>query len=267
MPKQIAFLTKHGKELIVAPILKASLSLELVHTFDFDTDKLGTFDHEIKRTLSAKDTALKKAHLACKLTGLSAGLGSEGSFNQSMGLGVMDQEILAFVDLTNNIEIIAWHSAAVSLSTKTLHNEGELVELLRQFPNQAWHIAQSGAAHAKLVEKGVVGISALKRAFETKAFPQYLVPDFRSMHCPERQRVIAGATRDLVERINAHCPNCGFPDFFFEHEQKGLPCGICEAPTQLAKAIAANCGKCGHKESRALEQQSASSFYCSFCNP
>jgi len=67
------------KEALLRPCYSKALNWQVVSTDAFDTDQLGTFSGETSRTLSPSDCAARKAHLACELTGLSMGLGSEGS--------------------------------------------------------------------------------------------------------------------------------------------------------------------------------------------
>lgn len=74
-----AFLTKHRKESLVAPILEPFLGVRLLHVDGFDTDALGTFTRDVKRVDSQLDTARKKARIGMDLGGTRMGIGSEGS--------------------------------------------------------------------------------------------------------------------------------------------------------------------------------------------
>jgi len=54
MPKQynaqkVAFLTQHGKEKFIAPLLEPFLGCDIVQTAGYDTDQLGTFSGEVQR--------------------------------------------------------------------------------------------------------------------------------------------------------------------------------------------------------------------------
>ena len=63
MTHEIAFLTCHQKETVVAPILeKQGFAIRVEN--GFDTDALGTFTGETPRTLTQVQAALKKAQLA-----------------------------------------------------------------------------------------------------------------------------------------------------------------------------------------------------------
>ena len=75
----VALATKHRKETVIAPSFEKDLGMKLVLP-DVDTDRLGTFTGEIARTGDALQTAIDKAKLAMKKTGMPYGLASEGSF-------------------------------------------------------------------------------------------------------------------------------------------------------------------------------------------
>jgi hypothetical protein len=266
--QKVALLTKHAKHLVIAPILQDALCVALIHTDAFDTDTLGSFDGTTARTQSAKQCAIKKAKLACELTGASIGLGSEGSFNTEFGLGIIDQEILAYVDIENNIEIIAVAAQPINLAPFTVQSPDELRKKWEQFaPEQAWHLMQDASTHSVMLAKGLVGINALLEVSETHGFPATFSPDFRAMNCPERHSVIALATQDLVHRLKAFCPKCNMPNFVHTQAITGLPCEICATPTSQVKALRALCDYCGHEDVKVSEKIVASAFYCGLCNP
>lgn len=267
-PAEIAFLTQHQKQDTVGPILKDKLSMDVIHTDKFNTDELGTFDNKILRRLSAKQTALKKAYLACELSGLSAGIGSEGSFNSEFVLGIIDHEILAYVDIKQNIEIIAVAARPIKLSPFWARDEQQLLEKLSAFPaEQCWHVMASDHEHAELIAKGLTPGADLLACAKAQGFPLYLMPDFRAMNCPARQQIIALATDELAKRLSALCPDCGQPNFVFDQTLPGLPCELCMTPTALSKSTSAHCGSCGCCQVEAATESSASSFYCPVCNP
>jgi len=267
-PQKIALLTKHKKHLVIAPILRERLGLVLTHTDAFDTDTLGSFDGTIARTLTAKQCAVKKATLACEMTGSSLGLGSEGSFNTEFGLGIIDQEILAYVDIERNIEIIAISAKPVNLAPFTAQSPEELRNKWEHFaPQQAWHLMQDASPHSPITAKGLVGIQALLAAGGHHGFPAAFSPDFRAMNCPERDAVIASAAHDLVHRLKALCLKCNMPNFVHTQAITGLPCEICATPSSQVKALRALCEYCGHEDIKVSEKAVAPAFYCELCNP
>ena len=68
--RQVALLTKHGKQDLLQPILENGLNCTLLHTEDFDTDQLGTFTRDIHRQGSQLDAARRKAKIGMELTGV-----------------------------------------------------------------------------------------------------------------------------------------------------------------------------------------------------
>ncbi len=75
--RSAAFLTQHGKEKIVAPVLEAALGCRVTHVTSFDTDLLGTFTRDIPRAGTQLEATRKKARLGMELAGLPLGVASE----------------------------------------------------------------------------------------------------------------------------------------------------------------------------------------------
>ena len=73
MTHEIAFLTCHQKETVVAPILEKQGFAVRVET-SFDTDTLGTFTGETPRPASMRDTARRKARIGMKASGQTIGI-------------------------------------------------------------------------------------------------------------------------------------------------------------------------------------------------
>ena len=44
-----AFLTQHGKESLIGPMLQAALGCQVIRAEGYDTDRLGTFSGEVPR--------------------------------------------------------------------------------------------------------------------------------------------------------------------------------------------------------------------------
>lgn len=267
MHPKVALLTKHGKEQIIEPILHSSFGIHIFHTDKFDTDTLGTFDHRIPRTLSPIDAALKKAYLACEISGLTQGLGSEGSFNTHITGATANHEVLAFVDLELKLEVIGFARNFIRLQGFDVKNEIELAEKMQPFidhygSEQKWLLAQNGAW-----QKGLQYTELLSRI---TAWPCTIEPDFRAMNCPARQDTIALATKDLVKCLKSHCPKCAAVNFVekYKPEQVSyLPCEVCGSRTTQHAPILPQCDSCGFTEQSDEVQATASPMYCTFCNP
>ncbi|MCR9184244.1 MAG: hypothetical protein NXH81_02475 [Halieaceae bacterium] len=270
---RIALLTRHGKgALVEAPL--AALGLDVRVTDAFDTDQLGTFSGEVARTLSPLDCARRKAQLACELTGLDLGLGSEGSFGGGPMAGFMnwDEELLLLWDRRSGREIVARAAGPVRVAAFIWESEPQLLTQLAPFPSaQGWIIR-----HPAGVSKGLCGAAAVLAELRTNVLPRSsaddtdpvrIEPDLRAMHCPERQAYIRQAAEQLAERLQTTCPHCAAPDFWPDRFEPGLPCADCDAPTALSLAAIRCCSACGHEEREPVAEKFAEPQYCSWCNP
>ncbi len=266
----LALLTKHAKQDVLSPIFTSHFDASIVVTDKTDTDTLGTFDNAVARTLRPDEAALKKAYLACQHTGLNQGLGSEGSFNSMMGLGVVDEEILAFVDIKRNIEVIASAKQLIGLDAINANDEADLEATLAPFvekyaDKQRWLLQDDDA--------WIKGLRPNDILQKVKKWPVRLDPDFRAMNCPARQEIIALAAKDLVKRLSHLCPQCNSVDFVAKHDPnnlKYLACELCSLPTTRLAPPVTSCDHCGFVEevSEAGNTAStASAMYCTFCNP
>lgn len=265
--KQIAFLTKHDKQHQIAPLINTELNAQIIHTDKFDTDKLGTFDHKIQRKLRADEAAIRKAYLACELTNLNQGIGSEGSFNSFMGLSLVDQEIIAFVDIERKLEIVAMAQQSVPLGLIEAKNSEELK---RKLNTNSYISSNSQRWMVWLNNQWNKGVKRNSLLAEEYAFPIKIEPDLRAMHCPARQDVIKLATQDLVKRLTSLCPKCtqiNFVEKIIPNQIEYLACEICSLPTNQPKPPSCICDECGYTESTSDNQSKGSAFYCNYCNP
>jgi hypothetical protein len=259
--EKIALLTKHGKEALIAPVFADAFNSQIIHTDSFDTDTLGSFDHVTQRTLSAPQAALKKAYLACQLAKCSQGMGSEGSINSLFGIGLLDEEFLAFVDLKNKIEIVACVQQAIKLGPIEAKNKDGLSEKLYAFDREQFWMLQTQQGWKK-------GLSVDDLIAQPLSFPVYLEPDFRAMYCPARQAVIIDVAKNLAQRLSSFCPKCAAVDFSPQHAKiKYLPCEICTLPSNKILPRQATCSQCGAHEIDSNAPKTASAFHCNYCNP
>lgn len=264
---KIALLTKHAKAQIIEPVLQDSFAITLDSTDAFDTDQLGSFDNVVQRKLSAQETALKKAYLACELSGHDQGLGSEGSFNSFITGATINHEIIAFVDVKQNIEIIAFAEAFIGLRSIEAKNELELADKIQPFieqfdKSQKWMLEQNG--------KYLKGLDFSELLKKIEAYPCVVEPDFRAMNCPARQSTIAQASQDLVRRLKSTCPNCDHVNFVEKFEPQNiryLSCELCEGKTTKRAPLRIKCDACGYIAATANEVSTASAMYCTICNP
>jgi predicted nucleic-acid-binding Zn-ribbon protein len=273
MKQRASLLTKHHKLPLISPAL-AEIDVIVELTDSFDTDTLGTFAGEIPRTLSPLDCVKTKAKLACQISGLRFGIGSEGSFGGGPVPGLLnwDHELLCWYDSSRDQYIIASASGPVPLSdlqTDQLHLLRE--HLLQHDAAQGWIISHSAG-----VIKGLIGFDAVCQALEQAKLLNSalqltqslrLSPDLRAHFCPSRQQYIRQAATQLADRLRALCPQCQTPDFWRKELQLGLPCSACTYPTQRVKYYLKKCECCGHTEQELPSEASADPAHCPLCNP
>lgn len=263
----IALLTKHGKADMLAPAFKSEFNANIEHTDAFDTDALGSFDHAIARTLSPAGAALKKAYLACELTGCSQGLGSEGSFQSYITGATINKEVIAFVDVKQNIEVLGFAEQFIGLSRLEIKNEVELGEKMQPFieqfgDEQKWMLLQQ--------DSWLKGLNFNAILEHVITWPCCIEPDFRAMNCPPRQVTIKMAVSDLIRCLKAHCPQCQAVNFVAKHTQDTLcylNCELCGSATTKLAPAPVSCDACGFIEKDEDNPLSAAPMYCTVCNP
>jgi hypothetical protein len=273
---RVALLTQHGKEQVLAPPLLASLGARADVVSGFDTDTLGTFTRDVPRPGTQREAARRKAELACELSGLSLGLGSEGSFGPGpYGFGVWDLELLVLVDRTRGLAITGYALEPGFAHHETVRTRAELDTFARgaRFPAHALVVRPDHADHPR-VWKGLGTAEALEAAFEEAQAASatgrvFVEHDLRAHLHPTRMGVIGRAMEDLMARVLTLCPACEAPGYGIEAPVPGLPCGACGEPTQVPRADAWACVACSHREERPrhVGPRFADPGRCDGCNP
>jgi hypothetical protein len=82
-------------------------------------------------------------------------------------------------------------------------------------------------------------------------------------------KVIAQATRELVELVRSGCSQCGWPGFSITERRQGLPCQWCLTPSELPLSVVYQCQKCRYQREQLYPngQKFADPGQCLFCNP
>ncbi|TQV73121.1 hypothetical protein FLL45_16845 [Aliikangiella marina] len=267
-----AMLTKHGKASLIKPSLH-KFGIDIVTTEAFDTDLLGTFSGEVERTMTPQNCAARKARLACELTGLELGIGSEGSFGGGPypGLVNWDTEIIVLYDSRWDKEITAVVSGPFSVGKiKTESLEDLKKQIANHSSQQAWIFRGPEKNH-----KGLQSFQAVYSALQASALIENdelteslsLEPDLRAMHCPERQNYIRQTAEQLAQRIQSLCPSCAIPDFWPTDVERGLACRSCGRPTKSIRAKISVCSECNHSEVVNVDREAAEPAECQWCNP
>ena len=270
MTQELVFLTCHGKETAVAAALRKH-GYAIQTYSDFDTDSLGTFTGETSRDLTQAQTALKKAQLACELTGKRFGLGSEGSFGPHPQAFLLpwNMEVLAFWDNQHQHAIYAIHGTAhtnfASEKVSSLDAGFEFAEKVL-FPS---HGLILGTASDAFFKKGLKHLGDFKTSLERalKLSPAvWLESDMRAHMNPSRMQAIEQTAEKLSVLLGSDCPQCKLPGYGLSELVKGAPCQDCLTPTRIPKAEKWACNHCDFMEIHPLGSL-APAASCDRCNP
>lgn len=270
MTQELVFLTCHGKETAVAAALRKH-GYAIQTYSDFDTDSLGTFTGETSRDLTQAQTALKKAQLACELTGKRFGLGSEGSFGPHPQAFLLpwNMEVLAFWDNQHQHAIYAIHGTAhtnfASEKVSSLDAGFEFAEKVL-FP---LHGLILGTASDAFFKKGLKHLGDFKTSLERalKLSPAvWLESDMRAHMNPSRMQAIEQTAEKLSVLLGSDCPQCKLPGYGLSELVKGSPCQDCLTPTRIPKAEKWACNHCDFMEIHPLGSL-APAASCDRCNP
>jgi len=276
--QRIAFLTQHGKERVVSPILDSVLGCRVERVSGFDTDDLGTFTRDIPRYGSQLEAARRKARIGMQLSGAHLGLASEGSFGPDphTGMFTWNVEVLLFIDDILKIEVVGIHQGPANCDHAWVKEWSELETFAQRvgFPKQHLVLRPYSENDPRL-RKGLADWPSLRTAFawvkhlasaEAKFFVER---DLRAHAHPERMNNIGKAAQNLAEKLTSLCPKCRTPGFSAIESIAGLPCEECGIPTREHRGQNWGCPSCDYREKRDREDGVlvANPTYCDFCNP
>ncbi len=272
----LALLTQHGKEKLLAPLLEPSLGCHLLHLNCFDTDLLGTFTRDIPRNGSQLDAARKKADLAAQFANCRFTLSSEGAFVTDPWSGMLpwNVELILLKDHSTGLEWTGIAQGAAVNNQQIIRNRDELAIFAESagFPEHHLVIRPEHALHLDCI-KDIDNWDALERHYVTmqkksKSGQVSIENDLRA-HCnPTRQKMIVRAAEDLLSKIHSDCPVCKHPGFWVQELIKGLPCRVCQRPTEKTKAERWSCPHCQYEDIKMASQETgADPMFCSECNP
>ena len=276
--QEIAFLTQHGKEQVVAPLLDKALGCRVKRVAGFDTDQLGTFTRDIPRYGSQLDAARRKARIGMQLSGASLGLASEGSFGPDphTGLFPWNVEVLLLIDDARRIEVVGVHQGPASHDHAWIKDWAELEAFAQRvgFPKQHL-VLRPGSENAPRVRKGLADLSSLRAAFawakrlDSDQARIFVERDLRAHAHPERMANIAKAAQNLAEKLRSFCPQCGSPGYASIEPVTGLPCAACGLPTREQRGQIWGCPACKIREELLRKDGAAfaDSAHCDYCNP
>jgi hypothetical protein len=268
--------TKHNKEQVIKPLLENQLGVQCFVPADFDTDLLGTFTGEIERAEDPLSTVRKKCLMAMDKYEIDLGIASEGSFGPHPEYFFINSniEIVIFIDQKNNLEIV---SSEISTDTNFNGKEISTEKELRDFADKALFpshglILRDKKDSKKVIVKDILDWSTLSLRFHEilEEFGSvYVETDMRAMNNPSRMKVIEKAVTKLISKINSRCPNCEFPGFDIIDSIKGLPCSLCDSPTESVLSHIYQCLNCSQLSEKKFPKGKTSEdpMYCPYCNP
>ena len=274
--RQVALLTQHGKERVLAPVLAAALGCRVERVAGYDTDLLGTFTRDIPRAGTQLEAARKKARLGMELAGLPLGLASEGAFGPDpfMGMVPWNVEFLIFIDDERGLEVVGVAQGKANFSHLLAADWAAAEAFARQtgFPEHHLVVRPEGENDPR-IRKGIADWPEFEAAFAWAAAQSasdrvFLETDIRAHANPTRMDNIRLAAEDLARKLCSLCPACGTPGFWLVERVAGLPCEACGAPTREIRAEVQGCPKCAYRATREqTDAMYASAGRCDYCNP
>ncbi len=274
--QRAAFLTQHGKESIVGPVLQSFVGCQVERVAGYDTDRLGTFTRDIPRAGTQIEAARRKARIGMELSGLPVGLASEGSFTLDPFAGMFpwNVELLVFLDSLLDLEVVGVAQGRAN-SAQILAASWEDAERFAhavRFPDHYLVVRPDHDGDLR-IRKGVADWRGFKAAYDEAAAQSsggrvFVEVDLRAYANPTRLVNIRLAAVDLGRRLASLCPVCRTPGFWVVESIAGLPCQACGAPTREARAEVHGCLKCGHRLTRDCKDPApADPARCDYCNP
>lgn len=273
--KTVAFLTQHGKESLVKPVLEPALGCTVLHEIGYDTDLMGTFSGEMKRLDSQLQTARNKARIGMDLSGASIGLASEGAFVPDPFGGLMpwDIEVLVWLDDERDLEIVGMAQGPARNHQRSLQCVSDLEKFAAEagFPEHHLLLRPQSESDVR-TRKGLRHWNELHDVFracqqESNNQRVYAENDLRAFCNPTRQAMIQHAARDLLQKLHSCCPGCSLPGFAITCHTPGLRCSLCGHPTRLAKSYTWRCISCDYSLEQSVQETHANPSRCDVCNP
>ena len=273
--RKIVIATKHGKEKAMGNLLD-SLGLEYFVPENFDTDVFGTFTREVSRAGNQLEAARKKAIEAMKYTGVNIAIASEGSFgpDPEIPFATSNLELVLLVDAKHGIEVrghsrtgdtnflyeqVSSLEGAIDFAKRVGFPEHGVIVRKNEKSKEIYKYIVSWEEFEHIVTK------LLSKSFTKKIF---LETDMRAHRNPTRMRNIQLAMEDLMKNLANTCPICHMFGYSVTEYVRGLPCGLCKQPTDIAKSVVYECSTCGNREEKSIEgPQFADSAQCQYCNP
>ena len=272
----IYFVTKHGKEEILAPLFQ-EIGIRCKR-IALDTDQFGTFSGEVERTGSVRETLRKKISAAA--SGFAEGrlfLSSEGSFSSDSLFGFLqsDLESLLLWDRELGTEIYAEyldrapvHAEASFGPSDDFHEFLEKID----FPEHATMVSPEGQympMFKGLKSEHDVAQAMLECFWHSTTGEVVIATDLRADQNRTRRVAIRKAGEALIGKLQSLCPKCSVPGFSISRGLPGLRCIGCGKPSTVPATVLFQCVGCGHKEEKSRPDgiSRLPIEECEYCNP
>lgn len=277
LPKVAVLATMHGKQIALQETF-AAIGVDLTLPADFDTDQFGTFSGEVPRLGTMEEAARAKLAAAMSVSGISAGLVSEGAYgaHPMIPFAAAGLEILVWYDKERNYEIIEHlldeKPVYDHCDIKRFEDLGPFLERIN-FPYTAVIVAPSSNKSASC-GKGLRSLQDVEEAFKSAGKLSedgtcFVQTDMRAHMNPRRMETIRCLGKTLATRLTQLCASCATPGWGLLRRQAGLPCKWCgEASMQIAYEIH-GCIACGEEKivPRSDGKTHADPAHCDICNP
>jgi hypothetical protein len=272
--------TMHGKERVIAPVLKEGLGLVVGLAMGVNTDTFGTFSREIERTGSQLDAARAKIAAGFEYAPYArVGIASEGSFGPHPHFPFLAfaRELVLLIDRERGLELTGHFASPETNYGHAVVSDMEAAAVFAErskFPEHGLIVMGSvdeKPAPDLAIFKDVINHVALEEAVGqvvARCGAAFVETDMRAHRNPTRMRAIERAASDLVRRFRSECPACKHPGFDVTERIAGLPCEWCGEPTQVICAEVLTCQACDYrKERQATSAKTAEPGRCEGCNP
>jgi len=270
--------TMHGKEQVIAPILRRELGISVVVPCEFDSDAFGTFTRDIPRAGSQLDAARAKVRAAMSLLGADLGIASEGSFGPHPDIPFMQSnlELVLLLDTKHDLEVRGHYRTAtghLACTRVSSVNEALAAAAAIGFPGHGV-VVRDTERGSSIIKKDIgtvrdleLTVSAMLSHSRHDAI--FIEADLRAHRNPTRMQSIAQATEDLAKHAKRRCPACGVVGFAVVDVARGVPCEWCRTPTDSVAALVYGCVKCGNRTVEPVVKAGATvgPGLCSVCNP
>ena len=212
---------------------------------------------------------MRKAQLACQLSGRRYGLGSEGSAGADPWLGSLPwgRELIVCWDAERGYAIDAWADGPAPWYRRwTLHDAAALGPALQQAGHPATGVMLQLPGTSLWLKDA--DAATLQHALVTARLnaPALLETDLRAHRNPGRMALIARCAEALAAALASHCPACGAAGWRRTQPQPGAPCADCGAATRQPLAWQWACPCCGHQHTEPCTEP-ATPAQCDICNP